>query len=72
MILLQIAIGATGNYGFFNILTIVLYLSLLDDATLARFGAGTASHPTRGPTPRASLRSGGELASTSSPPVSPC
>jgi len=37
MILLQIAIGATGNYGFFNILTIVLYLSLLDDATLARF-----------------------------------
>jgi lipase maturation factor len=36
MSLLQIGIGATGNYGFFNILTIVLYLSLLDDRTLAR------------------------------------
>ncbi len=37
MILLQVGIGATGNYGFFNILTIVLYLSLLDDQTLARW-----------------------------------
>jgi hypothetical protein len=36
MVLLQIGIGATGNYGFFNILTIVLYISLLDDKTLAR------------------------------------
>jgi Lipase maturation factor len=37
MILLQVGIAATGNYGFFNILTIVLYLSLLDDRTLGRF-----------------------------------
>jgi lipase maturation factor 1 len=37
MILLQAGIAATGNYGFFNLLTIVLYLSLLDDRTLARF-----------------------------------
>jgi hypothetical protein len=37
MILLQVGIGATGNYGFFNVLTIVLYLSLLDDRTLRRF-----------------------------------
>jgi lipase maturation factor 1 len=36
MILLQVGIGATGNYGFFNLLTIVLYLSLLDDRTLGR------------------------------------
>src|SRR5437773_11514456 len=37
MILLQAGIGATGNYGFFNLLSIVLYLSLLDDRTLGRF-----------------------------------
>ena len=36
MILLQVGIGATGNYGFFNLLTIVLYLALLDDRTLGR------------------------------------
>ena len=36
MILLQVGIGATGNYGFFNVLTIVLYLALLDDQTLGR------------------------------------
>jgi hypothetical protein len=34
MMLLQVAIGATGNYGFFNLLTIVLYLAALDDGTL--------------------------------------
>jgi hypothetical protein len=36
MIVLQVGIGATGNYGFFNLLTIVLYLALLDDQTLGR------------------------------------
>jgi hypothetical protein len=36
MMLLQLGIGITGNYGFFNLLTIVLYLSLLDDQTLGR------------------------------------
>jgi hypothetical protein len=36
MVLLQAAIAATGNYGFFNLLTIVLYLSLLDDRTVGR------------------------------------
>ena len=36
MIALQAGIGATGNYGFFNLLTIVLYLSLLDDEVIAR------------------------------------
>ena len=34
--LLQALIALTGNYGFFNLLTVVLYLSLLDDATLGR------------------------------------
>src|SRR5256884_2685657 len=32
----QLAIALTGNYGFFNLLTIVLCLSLLDDAALGR------------------------------------
>jgi len=36
MILLQAGIAATGNYGFFNVLTIVLYVALLDDRTLGR------------------------------------
>ena len=36
MCLLQIGIGATGNYGFFGLLTVALYLALLDDATLGR------------------------------------
>lgn len=34
--LLQVLIAATGNYGFFNLLTVVLYLSLLDDAAIVR------------------------------------
>jgi hypothetical protein len=34
MMLLQIAIGATGNYGFFNLLTIAVYVAALDDTTL--------------------------------------
>jgi hypothetical protein len=36
MIVLQVGIAATGNYGFFNLLTIVLYLAVLDDRTLGR------------------------------------
>jgi hypothetical protein len=34
MLALQVVIGATGNYGFFNLLTIVLCLALLDDHAL--------------------------------------
>jgi hypothetical protein len=34
--LLQIGIAATGNYGFFNALTLVLCVPVLDDAILAR------------------------------------
>ena len=34
---LQLAIAWTGNYGFFNLLTVVLCLALLDDRHLERF-----------------------------------
>ena len=33
--LLQIVIALSGNYGFFNLLTVALYLSLLDDVAIA-------------------------------------
>ena len=54
--LLQVLIAATGNYGFFNLLTLVLYVSLLDDTAIARVlpwlqaPAGYARHgrPSRG------------------------
>ncbi len=40
--LLQLGIAATGNYGFFNLLTLVLCLPLLDDAAFGRLaGAST-------------------------------
>jgi lipase maturation factor 1 len=42
LIFLQIAIAATGNYCFFNLLTIALCLLLFDDGFLAR-SVGTAS-----------------------------
>jgi predicted DCC family thiol-disulfide oxidoreductase YuxK len=35
-VLLQVMIMATGNYGFFNLLTLVLCIPLLDDAYLCR------------------------------------
>ena len=43
MTLLQVGIAATGNYGFFNILAIVLYVALLDDHTLEAFLPGRAA-----------------------------
>ena len=48
MILLQGVIFATGNYGFFNILTMVLAMPLLDDRLLAPYldlPAAAASEP---------------------------
>jgi hypothetical protein len=42
LLALQIVIAATGNYCFFNLLTIALCLLLLDDALFSRW-AGTAS-----------------------------
>jgi hypothetical protein len=35
-VFLQVLIGATGNYGFFNVLTIVLCITLIDDASWGR------------------------------------
>ena len=40
LVLLQLLIGLTGNYGFFNVLTIALCLSLLDDQALQSIGSG--------------------------------
>lgn len=40
---LQLAILVTGNYGFFNFLTLVLCLSALDDGVLARWRTGGPS-----------------------------
>ena len=36
LVLLQVVIGATGNYGFFSILSVALCLTLVDDRTWAR------------------------------------
>jgi hypothetical protein len=38
-ILLQLTIAFSGNYGFFNLLTIILCIALLDDRLLQRFRA---------------------------------
>ncbi len=48
LIALQIAIAATGNYCFFNLLTIALCLLLIDDAFLSRW-IGAARCAVRGP-----------------------
>ena len=40
IIVLMLLIAATGNYGFFNLLTIVLCLSCLDDRFLGRYKPG--------------------------------
>ena len=50
--LLQALIALTGNYGFFNLLAVVLYLALLDDATLGRVLPGLGA-PGPGPSPSA-------------------
>jgi lipase maturation factor 1 len=40
LIFLQLMIGATGNYNFFNLLTIALCFLLIDDYVTASFGRG--------------------------------
>jgi hypothetical protein len=52
MIGLQAAIGSTGNYGFFNLLTIVLYIALLDDRALHWRSHGGTGDGTRAQEPR--------------------
>jgi predicted DCC family thiol-disulfide oxidoreductase YuxK len=48
---LQLLIALTGNYAFFNLLTLALCLFLLDDATLGRWGSvrigNAVAHPLR-------------------------
>jgi hypothetical protein len=41
----QLLIAATGNYGFFNLLTIVLCIPLMDDAAWARLGIRVGTTP---------------------------
>jgi hypothetical protein len=50
--LLMLCIGASGNYGFFNLLTVVLCLALLDDAALPSRWRNAAGAPA----PRAHAR----------------
>jgi lipase maturation factor 1 len=52
MILLQAGIAATGNYGFFNLLTIVLYLVLLDDASLRPYAVRRSGEDSPPPEPK--------------------
>jgi hypothetical protein len=47
MIFLQLVIAITGNYCFFNLLTIALCLLLIDDAVVASLRRGTPAHPVR-------------------------
>ena len=58
--LLQILIAVTGNYGFFNLLTLVLYVSLLDDAAILTAVSGLRS--------LARTRSTSDAPAESSPP----
>ena len=47
---LQLGIAATGNYGFFNLLTLVLCVPVLDGAPMLRLGRrGVAADPVFGP-----------------------
>ena len=52
LVAFQVLIAATGNYGFFNLLTIVLCVSLLDDAVLRRLPGRRSSEPAVGPRSR--------------------
>ena len=49
LVILQVGIAATGNYGFFNLLSVVLCVPLLDDdrirALVPRPGGATALPP---------------------------
>lgn len=44
LVALQLGIAATGNYGFFNLLTIVLCIALLDDGMLPRLHLRWRAH----------------------------
>ena len=58
----QVLIAATGNYGFFNLLTVVLYVSMLDDDALAlRWRTPTVDNVPR-PVPKPRRRGAGDWA----------
>jgi hypothetical protein len=55
---LQLGIAATGNYGFFNLLTIVLCVTLLDDAAIVRFLPSRLRPPAPAAVPTIESRAG--------------
>ena len=59
MVLLQLVVAATGNYGFFNVLTVALCLPLLDDRLLRRKWPSNES--TAGATESAGAKPGANL-----------
>ncbi len=76
LVALQLLIAGTGNYGFFNLLTIVLCLALLDDEALAALSrAGASLRRRRGvderPAPGASVACGVAGAHGELPDVQP-
>lgn len=66
---LMLGIAATGNYGFFNLLTIALCLSLLDDDLLPRGWRAPAGPPAPRALARGVLAVGVLLVSLSVPPL---
>ena len=49
LVLLQVLIAATGNYGFFNLLAVVLCLSLVEDRDWGRKAVEPPGRPPRRP-----------------------
>lgn len=67
---LQSTIAATGNYGFFNLLSLVLSLPLLDDGQLARFAPWLAKRMREEPAPApCGVEVGSALRLEDSPPT---
>lgn len=56
LVFLQVLIGLTGNYTFFNLLTIALCLLLLDDASLRKFFPARVAAASLAPRPEAVRR----------------
>jgi hypothetical protein len=54
--LFQLAIAATGNYGFFNLLTLALCVLLVDDRALSRIAPKSLRQPAAVPSSRSRLR----------------
>jgi predicted DCC family thiol-disulfide oxidoreductase YuxK len=61
LVLLQVLIAATGNYGFFNLLSIVLCLSLVEDRDWGRKDVDRPADTPRSPIRRALLGAAGAV-----------